>query len=150
MAYIEVINYEESEGRLREIYDDLIKSRGKLAEVHKIQSLNPETIVLHMELYLAIMFKKSPLKRYQREMLGVVVSAANHCKYCYTHHGQAVNHYWKDWSRVEVLIENFQNAQLQKEEEKLREYAPIPLHTKHRYIQSPRIFSCRHSCPGSP
>ena len=125
MAHIQVIDYEESQGRLREIYDELIKSRGKLAEVHKIQSLNTETIVHHMELYLAIMFKKSPLKRYQREMIGVVVSAANKCEYCFTHHGKAVNHYWKDWSRVEALIENHQTAFLKPEEELLCQYAAL-------------------------
>lgn len=42
MSFIEVIEPEESTGTLKEIYDDLVKSRGKLAMVHKIQSLNFE------------------------------------------------------------------------------------------------------------
>ncbi|MBL4577255.1 MAG: peroxidase, partial [Flavobacteriales bacterium] len=45
MAHIDVISYEDSEGRLREVYDEIIAKRGKLAEVMKIQSLNPESIV---------------------------------------------------------------------------------------------------------
>ena len=44
MSKIEIIEYEDSTGLLKEIYDDLIRKRGKLAEVHKIQSLNPESI----------------------------------------------------------------------------------------------------------
>lgn len=55
--------------------------RGKLAEVHKIQSLNSATFVLQMDLYMAIMYAKSPLNRAQREMMAVVVSAANYCDY---------------------------------------------------------------------
>jgi len=112
MAFIEVIDYEASEGRLREIYDELIKSRGKLANVHTIQSLNPESIVNHMDLYLTIMFGKSPLRRVQREMMAVVVSAANKCEYCQLHHAEAVQHYWKDEQKVEMLKKDYTRLDL--------------------------------------
>jgi len=42
MSRIKVINYAKAEGRLKAIYDDLINKRGKLAEVHVMQSLRPE------------------------------------------------------------------------------------------------------------
>jgi hypothetical protein len=77
MARIKVIQENEAQGELQEIYQDLIQSRGKLAEVHKIQSLNPKTILSHMNLYMDIMYGQSPLKRAQREMIAVVVSVAN-------------------------------------------------------------------------
>lgn len=66
MPNVEVIQPENAEGQLKESYDDLIKSRGKIAEVHKIQSLNPASIVNHMNLYMTIMFGQSPLKRVHR------------------------------------------------------------------------------------
>jgi len=111
MPYIDVISYERSEGELREIYDDLIESRGKLAEVHQIQSLNPKSITNHMDLYMTIMFGKSPLKRWQREMIAVVVSKSNDCEYCQQHHGSALLHYWKDESRVEQLKLDFNKVE---------------------------------------
>ncbi|WP_340103754.1 carboxymuconolactone decarboxylase family protein [Rhodohalobacter sp. 8-1] len=94
MPHIETVTFEEAEGELKQIYENLVESRGKLAEVHKIHSLNPSVLVAHMELYMAVMFGKSPLKRYQREMIGVVVSAANNCDYCVNHHEQALLAYW--------------------------------------------------------
>ena len=97
---------------LLEIYDDLKKKRGKLAEVHKIQSLNPESIVNHMDLYMTIMFGRSPLKRYQREMIAVVVSGANQCEYCTIHHGDALNHFWKDQDKVNQLARDFYSVDL--------------------------------------
>jgi uncharacterized peroxidase-related enzyme len=103
MARIQVIDYPEATGELKEIYDDLLNKRGKLAEVHKIQSLNPATIVHHMDLYMSIMYARSPLSRAQREMIAVVVSAANNCEYCQVHHKQALLHYWKDEFRVHAL-----------------------------------------------
>ena len=67
MARIEVVDHHESDGELREIYDELIRSRGKLAEVHKIQSLHPKSIRDHMALYMTTMFTASPLTRTERE-----------------------------------------------------------------------------------
>jgi uncharacterized peroxidase-related enzyme len=107
MARIQVIDHTEATGELKDIYDDLVNKRGKLAEVHKIQSLNPATIVHHMDLYMAIMYAKSPLNRAQREMMAVVVSATNNCDYCQIHHKQALQHYWKDEERVNTLAREY-------------------------------------------
>jgi uncharacterized peroxidase-related enzyme len=112
MAHIKVIDYESSSDRLKDIYDDIIKKRGKLAEVHKIQSLNPETIVQHMELYMGVMFGQSPLTRAEREMIAVVVSVANGCAYCTKHHQEALNAYWKDWEKVTTLGKDFRNMDI--------------------------------------
>lgn len=103
MAKIKVIEHEEATGRLKDIYDNLVSSRGKLADVHKIQSLRPESIVKHMELYMELMFSKSELSRADREMIAVVVSATNNCEYCQIHHAHALNHYWKNDKKIESL-----------------------------------------------
>lgn len=123
MAYIKVIEHENAEGELLEIYNGLVKSRGKLAEVHKIQSLNPKSIVHHMDLYMGIMFGKSPLKRYQRELIAVVVSVANKCPYCLTHHGEALLHFWKDEERLKRFVQDYKNADLSEVDLALSNYA---------------------------
>lgn len=125
MARINIIGYEEATGRLLEIYNDLIKKRGKLADVHKIQSLRPESIVQHMELYLEIMFSKSELSREEREMMAVVVSVANGCDYCQLHHAEALNHYWKDQGRIKSLISDYLQAGLTSKQEFLCQFARV-------------------------
>jgi len=112
MAFIKVIEHADSEGELKEVYDHLLETRGKLAEVHKIQSLNPKSIMNHMDFYMTIMFGKSPLKRYQREMIAVVVSSANQCHYCQTHHGAALNHFWKNGEKVNALWMDYSQVDL--------------------------------------
>ncbi|MDI1356305.1 MAG: peroxidase-related enzyme [bacterium] len=112
MALIKVIEHEESEGELKVIYDDLVSKRGKLAEVHKIQSLNPESIVKHMDLYMTLMFGKSPLTRTQREMIAVVVSVTNQCDYCVAHHTEALNKYLKNETIISQLKRDFAKAEL--------------------------------------
>jgi uncharacterized peroxidase-related enzyme len=123
MSRIKVVSHQESEGRLKEIYDDLIQSRGKLADVHMIQSLRPESIVKHMELYMEIMFSRSELSRADREMIAVVVSISNKCDYCQTHHGEALNNYWKNEERLEKFKSDFTQVELTDKQVALCEYA---------------------------
>jgi len=104
MPRIKVINHAEATAKFKEIYDELVKSLGQLAEVHKIQSLRPESIIAHMALYMEIMYSRSELSRAERELIGTIVSIANGCKYCTKHHSEALNHYWKDDSKIEKLI----------------------------------------------
>lgn len=123
MPYIKVIQPENAEGQLKEIYDGLVKSRGKIAEVHKIQSLNPASITNHMELYMTVMFGQSPLKRVHREMMAVIVSIANKCQYCQTHHLEAVQNFWKDEEKLEQLQNDFEQSNLTEVEKALCRYA---------------------------
>jgi len=123
MSRIKVISYEESQGRLKEVYDDLIKSRGMLADVHMIQSLRPDSIVKHMDLYMEIMFSRSELSRADREMIAVVVSVANKCDYCQTHHGEALNNYWKDKKKLEDFKSGYSKVGLAEKQIALCDYA---------------------------
>ncbi len=107
MAFIETVAYDNAEGKLKEVYDYLIETRGKLAELHKIQSLDPEAIIRHMDLYVHLMYGKSPLKREQREMIGVIVSISNQCMYCVQHHSMALNHFWKDNNKLGVFLRDY-------------------------------------------
>ncbi len=125
MPYIDVIEHDQSEGDLRKIYDDIVASRGKLAEVHKIQSLNPASIVNHMDLYMTIMFGKSPLKRVQREMMAVIVSKSNNCDYCQLHHAEAVNHYWKDEKKTDQLRMDYSQLDLSSVDMELCKFAEL-------------------------
>lgn len=123
MARIRVIEHEEATGRLLDIYNNLVSTRGKLADVHKIQSLRPESIVKHMELYLEIMFSKSDLSRAEREMMAVIVSVANGCEYCQLHHTEALNHYWKDENKVSQLRIDYKTLSIEKRHSLLCEFA---------------------------
>lgn len=81
MAHIPYIPYEAATGRLRELYDRL-GGPGRLPNhIIRIHSLNPDSMLHHVQLYRHLMRGPSPLTRAQREMIAVVVSAANDCFY---------------------------------------------------------------------
>lgn len=123
MSNIRVIQPNEASGRLKEIYEELIQKRGQLAEVHKIQSLRPESIVKHIDLYLEIMFSKSELSRAEREMMAVVVSSCNKCNYCQIHHAEALNNYWKNDEKVNLLRKDYSMVTLNQRELALCEFS---------------------------
>ncbi len=81
MAWIEVIPEAEAQGELKALYSRLIEPWGGVDNIMKIHSLNPASLEGHLRLYEALMRGESDLTRVQREMIGVVVSALNRCRY---------------------------------------------------------------------
>jgi len=81
MAWIRMIDEDEADGKLGELYGRLTEPWGGVDNVLKIHSLNPDSLVGHFDLYKTLMRGRSPLSRARREMIAVVVSAANRCHY---------------------------------------------------------------------
>src|SRR5690606_32797443 len=96
-----------------------------------IQSLNPRSILRHMDLYITLMYGKSPLTREQREILGVIVSSVNKCEYCIQHHTAALNHYWKDEEKVKQLTRDYKKADIEEHDRVLCELAAISTSASH-------------------
>lgn len=57
---------------------DRVPDRDNIIRIHGI---HPRTMRQHYDLYLELMRGPGPLSRIQREMIAVVVSAANRCHY---------------------------------------------------------------------
>jgi uncharacterized peroxidase-related enzyme len=81
MAWIKVVEPEEATGALKQEYDAARERAGRVFNILKVQSLNPDALQASMQMYRATMFGSSGLSRSEREMLATVVSWANHCFY---------------------------------------------------------------------
>lgn len=104
MSWIDEVEVDDADGRLAEIYAELVKKRGKVANILKVHSLNPEAMGNHLDLYMTLMFGSSGLSRAEREAIAVVVSATNECDYCVNHHAEALRRYVKDDETLEMLM----------------------------------------------
>ena len=111
MAWIKQIDENSADGKLKDTYDEIRDSRGKISNIMKIHSLDPETMKYHLDMYLSIMFSKSTLSREERELIAIVVSALNNCTYCINHHAEALNAYWKDDSKINMLIHDYKSME---------------------------------------
>ena len=81
MAWIKTVDPANAEGELKKEYARAVERAGKVFNILKVQSLNPEVLHASMDLYLATMHGPSALSRSERELLAVVVSWANNCFY---------------------------------------------------------------------
>jgi alkylhydroperoxidase family enzyme len=72
MAYIDYLDSEEISER------DRVADNDNIIRIHGVHS---RVIRLHHDLYRELMYGPGPLTRIQREMVAVVVSAANDCHY---------------------------------------------------------------------
>ena len=81
MAWIKMIPEDAAEGRLAEMYRRMAEPDGTVDNILKIHSLNPPSLQGHFDFYKTLMRGRSGLSRAQREMIAVVVSAANRCHY---------------------------------------------------------------------
>ena len=105
MSWIEEVGIDAAEGRLAEVYADLVARRGKVSNILKVHSLNPDAMSDHLDLYMTTMFGKSGLSRAEREAVAVVVSASNECDYCVKHHAEALRRYIRKKETLAMLTE---------------------------------------------
>lgn len=81
MAWINTVDPEDASGPLGAEYARARARAGRLWNILRLQSLNPEVLKASIAFYLAVMYGSSPLSRGRREMLAVVVSRTNGCHY---------------------------------------------------------------------
>lgn len=81
IPHLDLIDPDDASGLLKEEYDAALARAGKVFNIVRSMSLQPEVLRESMHLYRAIMFGPSPLSRQDRELLATVVSASNECHY---------------------------------------------------------------------
>jgi uncharacterized peroxidase-related enzyme len=74
-------------------------------------------------MYNDLMLGDSVLSKLEREMIAVVVSAANRCYYCLTAHGQAVREMSGDPALGELLVMNYRVAKLPRRQRAMLDFA---------------------------
>lgn len=122
MSWIREIGFEDSRGDLRTAYNQLLRSRGKIANILKVHSLRPAALRTHLALYMDLLFAGGGLSRRQRELLAVVVSRENGCDYCVAHHREALSHYIHD-ELLDAIAHGTDDASLDAADRALCAYA---------------------------
>jgi uncharacterized peroxidase-related enzyme len=107
MSWIRTEDPDSAQGRSKEVLERILGERGHIANIFATQSLDPDVLNHHLDLYMALMLGKGPLTRDEREMIAVVVSAANKCAYCAVHHCEALESVEKDPSALHKLLKEF-------------------------------------------
>ncbi len=87
MSWIKTIELEESEGKLKKIYQRAKGPNGKVDNIMLAHSLRPHSMEGHMSLYKNVLHHaNNELPKWYLETIGVYVSLLNQCHYCIEHH----------------------------------------------------------------
>jgi uncharacterized peroxidase-related enzyme len=108
---------------LRKYFDVCDEKIGFLPNVLAAYSFDEAKLRAFIGMYNDLMLNDSPLSKLEREMVAVVVSAANRCYYCLTAHGQAVREMSGDPALGELLVMNWRAAKLTRKQRAMLEFA---------------------------
>jgi len=97
---------------LKTIWAKCREKLGFVPNVFNTLSLKPQRLRDFMQMFNEIMLSESALSKLEREMVAVVVSAANRCYYCLVSHGAAVRKMSGDPQLGEMLALNFRVAEV--------------------------------------
>ena len=87
MSWIKTISYNDSRGRLRDLYDRVKGPDNNVDNIMMAHSLRPHTMEGHMAIYKYVLHhKNNMIPKWFLETLGVWVSHLNNCIYCLEHH----------------------------------------------------------------
>jgi uncharacterized peroxidase-related enzyme len=98
--------------RLEAYFGKCDEKLGFVPNVLKAYAFSPVKLQAFADMYNDLMLADSGLSKLEREMIGVVVSSANHCHYCLVAHGAAVRQLSGDPQLGEVLVANYRAAAL--------------------------------------
>jgi uncharacterized peroxidase-related enzyme len=108
---------------LRKYFDVCDEKIGFVPNVLAAYSFDQAKLRAFIGMYNDLMLGGSRLSKLEREMIAVVVSAANRCYYCLTAHGQAVRQMSGDPSLGEALVMNWRVAQVTPRQRAMLEFA---------------------------
>ncbi|MFT6945111.1 MAG: putative peroxidase-related enzyme [Yoonia sp.] len=87
MPWIETVPYDQSTGKLRQLYDRVKGPGDNVDNIMMMHSLRPHTMEAHMAVYKhTIHHSANTVPKWFLETLGVWVSILNQCGYCVEHH----------------------------------------------------------------
>lgn len=96
---------------------------GFLPNVLAVYSFDEAKLRAFIAMYNDLMLGASRLSKLEREMIAVVVSAANRCYYCLTAHGHAVREMSGDPALGEMLALNHKVARLPRRQRAMLDFA---------------------------
>ena len=107
MTWIKTTDPETATGRTKEVFERIDRERGHIANVFVAEGMEPDVLDRQVDIYEHLMMGAGPLSRGEREMIAVVVSAANKCAYGVVHHSEALEFVGNDPEALRQLLEEY-------------------------------------------
>ena len=114
-AWIRMIQFADSAGYLRSLYERIRGPNGEIDNVMKVHSLRPHTMEGHWVLYKSVMHHAdNTLPGWFHECMAVYVGLCNDCGYSVTHHFAGLKRLLKDDARANAVYAALQARALER------------------------------------
>ncbi len=123
MNRISIIEENQAEGMIGQVYGMMKSQMGAVPNVVKIFSIWPELFEAHMKIFQTIMVAETKLPRSVKEMIAALTSKINQCGYCLSHHVNFMKQYGVDPEMANTIGEDYRKAGVDKKTLRLLEYA---------------------------
>ncbi|MSP82531.1 MAG: alkylhydroperoxidase [Alphaproteobacteria bacterium] len=105
MTWIATVPYEQSTGRLRQLYDRVKGPGTHVDNIMMAHSLRPHTMEAHMMIYKYVLYHSgNEVPSWMLETIGAYVSVLNGCGYCTAHHFEGLRRLIKDEDRSNTIF----------------------------------------------
>jgi uncharacterized peroxidase-related enzyme len=132
--------------RLEAYFAKCDEKLGFVPNVLKAYAFSPAKLQAFADMYNDLMLADSGLSKLEREMIGVVVSSANHCHYCLVAHGAAVRQLSGDPALGEALVANYRAAPLSPRHRGMLDFAWKLTVAPHEMDEPDRELLRGHGC----
>ncbi|MBB6099657.1 putative peroxidase-related enzyme [Deinobacterium chartae] len=123
ISWLELPGEEQVTPEVRRLWQRSEEVLGFVPNVFRAQALNPEQFAAWWAYFNLLVNKEGFLARAERELIAVVVSAANGCLYCTVSHAAALRAEGVSAENVDALAINHRAATLTARERALAEFA---------------------------
>ena len=104
MPWIDTVPYQQSTGRLRQLYDRIKGPGNNVDNIMMMHSLRPHSMEGHMALYKQVLHHSAnTVPKAFLETVGVWVSLLNRCAYCVEHHFAGLGRLLDDDARAAAI-----------------------------------------------
>lgn len=141
MTWIKTVDYDESKGKLRTLYNRVKGSDNNVDNIMMAHSLRPHTMEGHMAIYKNVLHHSAnQVPKHLLETLGVYVSMLNSCEYCVLHHFNGLKRLIENDARAQAIWDSLKSENLDEtfdaKEQALLQYAKKLTQTPQRVDES--------------
>lgn len=115
-AWIRMIQPVDADGQLQDTYDKVMSPHGTIDNVMRVHSLQPKTMLGHLELYTSILHNPDmTLPTWFLEVVASYTSIINNCNYSLKHHFSNAQHLIADDERADRILSALRNRKPESE-----------------------------------
>jgi uncharacterized peroxidase-related enzyme len=123
LAWLRVPDESELPAEVRELWQVPLEKLGFVPNVLRLYALRAAHLLLWNAHYEEVMKGESGLSKSEREMIAVVVSVANRCRYCIAAHSAALRKLTKDPALADAIAADHSTAPVEPRVRAMLDYA---------------------------